>query len=910
VVTSRTAGPAGAGDWRGLASDSTGRYLVTGIWNGSIYTSSNYGLTWTPVLPSGLSSGNWLGFASSSNGQYLLTGNRNSSIYTSQDYGSNWAPRTNGVPSGEWRGFASDSTGRYLVIGNANYGSIYTSTDYGSNWTARTNGAPSSGQWCGFASDSTGQFLVTGTLSYGSIYTSTDYGSNWTARSNGAPSSGRWLGFASDSTGRYLVATDINDPNYKIYTSKDYGSNWSTNNNSAVGVWLSIASDSTGKYLVAGSNGGTYSYIYTSKDYGSNWASNTNGLSTVSWDGLASDSTGRFLIAANQNGFIYTTTDYGSNWRASASNSRPLPPYVTGVSGITTTGFTVTWDGATGATSYVYAISPVAGSSNATLGSLGSGSITWTGLSSGVSYQVTITSSNAFSNAARTVTQVVPGPPGAPTAVGGAPGNTTVAVYWTAPVSNGGSAITNYRITVSPGGSNVDAGTATSGTVTGLTNGSSYTFTVTASNAYGISPASTASSAVVPAAGSLNGLATSSWISLSSSYNGQYLIAGNDNNSMYRSSDYGNTWTLNSVNLAYSTSDSTGRYLTGIYSSWGYSYIYTSTDYGLSWNPQYFLNAMGGVSEVSSDSTGRYIIVTINTAIYRSEDYGSNWIITQTHPTYGWVTAKYSGIGEYAAVSGGDHYLYISKNYGSNFTQNYTVREPTMYRQGISSIAFDSTGRYIITGTNTSYPPANGIIWRSTDYGSNWSSNIIRSDCYGATFSSFASDSTGMYLAMIYAVGYIGPNVTENPSGTYTSTNGGVSWVKVNSQVTIGKIVSDSTGRYLVEYGTNSFIYTSTDYGSNWRASSSNSRPLPPYITGVSSITTTGFTVRWDGATGATSYVYAISPSAGSSNVTLSGLSAGSIAWTGLSSGVSYQVTITSSNAFGSNARTVTQGTS
>ncbi len=75
-------------------------------------------------------------------------------------------------------------------------------------------------------------------------------------------------------------------------------------------------------------------------------------------------------------------------------------------------------------------------------------------------------------------------------------GDGTATVTWTAPASNGG-AITSYTATASTGEHCVTE--TTSCTVEGLTNGTEYTFTVTASNAFGISPASAQSAAVVPA---------------------------------------------------------------------------------------------------------------------------------------------------------------------------------------------------------------------------------------------------------------------------------------------------------------------------------------------------------------------------------------------------------------------------
>jgi hypothetical protein len=74
-------------------------------------------------------------------------------------------------------------------------------------------------------------------------------------------------------------------------------------------------------------------------------------------------------------------------------------------------------------------------------------------------------------------------------------------VGFTAPTNNGGSVITSYTATSSPSGGTGTLSQAGSGTitVTGLTTGTSYTFTVTATNAIGTSPPSAASNSVTPA---------------------------------------------------------------------------------------------------------------------------------------------------------------------------------------------------------------------------------------------------------------------------------------------------------------------------------------------------------------------------------------------------------------------------
>jgi uncharacterized protein (TIGR02145 family) len=76
-------------------------------------------------------------------------------------------------------------------------------------------------------------------------------------------------------------------------------------------------------------------------------------------------------------------------------------------------------------------------------------------------------------------------------------GNAQASIAFTAPASNGGSVITGYTVTASPGGYTA-TGTSSPLVVTGLTNGTSYTFTVVATNAVGSSPPSFSSAAVTP----------------------------------------------------------------------------------------------------------------------------------------------------------------------------------------------------------------------------------------------------------------------------------------------------------------------------------------------------------------------------------------------------------------------------
>lgn len=127
--------------------------------------------------------------------------------------------------------------------------------------------------------------------------------------------------------------------------------------------------------------------------------------------------------------------------------------------------------------------------------------ISVSGLSQGTSYTFQVQAINGAGSGATSASSnsvTTASLPGAPTIGTATVSGTTASVPFTAPASDGGATITTYTATSSPGGITGTLSQAGSGSVTvsGLTGGTSYTFTVTATNPIGTGAASAASNSI------------------------------------------------------------------------------------------------------------------------------------------------------------------------------------------------------------------------------------------------------------------------------------------------------------------------------------------------------------------------------------------------------------------------------
>jgi large repetitive protein len=216
---------------------------------------------------------------------------------------------------------------------------------------------------------------------------------------------------------------------------------------------------------------------------------------------------------------VTATSAAGTSAASTASTSASVnaapsePRNVTAVKGNTTA--TVSWDApldsrgsdVTGYTVTAYTSGNVAAGTCTSVAPTETCVVT--GLTNGTPYTFKVTATNGIGTSAQSTASSAATPstvPNAPTGVTVASGDAQVTVSFTAPTNNGGSSITGYTVTASDG--STISGTTSPLTITGLTNGTAYTFTVKATNINGDSVASSASASVTPVASSIPVLVT------------------------------------------------------------------------------------------------------------------------------------------------------------------------------------------------------------------------------------------------------------------------------------------------------------------------------------------------------------------------------------------------------------------
>jgi hypothetical protein len=337
--------------------------------------------------------------------------------------------------------------------------------------------------------------------------------------------------------------------------------------------------------------------------------------------------------------------------------------------------------------------------------------------------------------------------PGSPTNVTASTSNGTVTVTWTPPMTNGGSAITNYTViatdlTATLSGGQECSTAATSCTVSGLTLGNTYTFAVVATNAAGSSNPSASSSPVIPstvplvvtglsATGPNNSVQfTESWTAPSSGGLPltDYEIRYSTDNATWTTINTNSTATSYTINppsettyyvqVAAMNADGLGPWSNSDTVSWVETTSYQVPNYGYSCPSGGSLS--GSTCTVSSSYAASYV-ETGSYPIYTYEQTGST-------PNYGYVQTGETPDYTYECTAYNNHYQCISYGYVlTGYTPTYTyeiVSYTAVYGDVQTGTGYDY-GYVCESGgslsgstcyTSSSYAGTYGVVSYSTDW--------------------------------------------------------------------------------------------------------------------------------------------------------------------------------------------------
>lgn len=234
---------------------------------------------------------------------YGYAGRAGGDLYTTLNYGSSWTLVYSFGPTYTFQSIATSHNGVYVLISLANNAGgndvLAVSSNYGASFTYTQ---PNVSSWIGAAVSEDGQFMYTLDVPQYSLVYSTNYGASWS--STALPSSENPTAVAINSDGQTVYVTT----NSAMYRSTDYGSTFSP-----VGNLLSytdIDISSSGQYVVAIALNGN---IQLSSDYG-NTFSQVIINNITSWRSVSISDDGSKIAVLDNANRLYTSIDSGATF--------------------------------------------------------------------------------------------------------------------------------------------------------------------------------------------------------------------------------------------------------------------------------------------------------------------------------------------------------------------------------------------------------------------------------------------------------------------------------------------------------------------------------------------------------------------------------------------------------------------
>ena len=284
---------------------------------------------------------------------------------------------------------------------------------------------------------------------------------------------------AVDPSGKFVYVANQNSNNVSVYSINQTTGALTAGTLVVAGVQPTMVTvDPTGKFAFVANFGSNTVSVYTIGAVTGALTIGTAAVTGIGPDAIAIDPAGKFAYVTNQGG--NTVSVYAVDALTGALTGGTTVATGAGPSSISidSTGKFAYVANKAANTISVYTI-------NALTGALTAGTTVAAG-----TQPISVTTTGRM-------VPVVVAIPDAPVIGAATAGNGQATVSFTTPPSNGGALITGYTVTSSPGGM-AATGIASPLTVTGLTNGTAYTFSVTASNSAGAGPSSLVSNTVTP----------------------------------------------------------------------------------------------------------------------------------------------------------------------------------------------------------------------------------------------------------------------------------------------------------------------------------------------------------------------------------------------------------------------------
>jgi hypothetical protein len=326
-----------------------------------------------------------------------------------------------------------------------------------------------------------------------------------------------------------------------------------------------------------------------------------------------------------------------------------------------------------------------------------------------------------------------------------------------------------------------------------------------------------------------------------STFTTPYIYGVTSGGTLYKSVTQGSSFSLISVSgyftkVATSGGSNNGKYVAAIRDNDpggfpNYS-LYKSSDYGATWSTNFGSNGeVMGCCAVSDD--GVYWLVATynpltNTAyIYRSATSGASWNYLYSY--FGApVSCDMSGAGQYSTIvfyssSGNYSAILRSNDYSLNWIQPSSPLLGQLQNKEVTDVSISNNGRNRMLTTREGTPGnLAGRLFYSTDYGATFGEQYFDTD-YGMDFC--AMDNSGkVCMAGGYGLGTI--KVYYSIDGTFTTTwqppiplypNVGIGGLNISSDATYWTIAANFGVGGLNPF---CYTYTSTNAGSTWTQNS------------------------------------------------------------------------------------------